>query len=316
MRLLIITQKVDGNDPVLGFFHRWIEEFAKCFEVVIVICLEKGQNLLPANVKVLSLGKEEGGSKFKYFLKFYEYIWSERSNYDVVFVHMNQEYVLLGWEFWKCWGKRILLWRNHARGNLLTNLAVMLSDKVFCTSSQSYTARFRKTQLMPAGVDTDFFRPDSTIIKKSDSILFLGRIAPVKKILEFVDWLGELSQRGEKFSVTMAGEALLKDFSYDKLVREKVSRLGLNDMVKFIGPVTQNEAKRLYQFHQTYVNFTPSGSLDKTILEAAACETSVIVRNTDLKFLENLKGKELRDFVVEKHSLKGLVYKFQHVISQ
>ena len=27
--ILIITQKVDINDPVLGFFHQWIVEFSK-----------------------------------------------------------------------------------------------------------------------------------------------------------------------------------------------------------------------------------------------------------------------------------------------
>ena len=29
MKLLIITQAIDINNPVLGFFHRWIEEFSK-----------------------------------------------------------------------------------------------------------------------------------------------------------------------------------------------------------------------------------------------------------------------------------------------
>jgi hypothetical protein len=60
MKLLIITQKVDINDPILGFFHRWIEEFAKHCEKITVICLYKGTYNLPNNVKVLSLGKEEG----------------------------------------------------------------------------------------------------------------------------------------------------------------------------------------------------------------------------------------------------------------
>src|SRR3989344_232174 len=120
MRLLIVTQKVDKKDPILGFFHRWIEEFAKNFEKVTVVCLEKGEYNLPTNVKVLSLGKEERRSKAEYISRFYRYIWQERKNYDAVFVHMNQEYVLLGWKFWKLWGKKIFLWRNHARGSLWT----------------------------------------------------------------------------------------------------------------------------------------------------------------------------------------------------
>ena len=75
MKLLIITQAVDKNNPVLGFFVRWIEEFAKHFELVTIICLEKGEYELPGNVKVLSLGKEEKKSKFRYLINFYKYIW-------------------------------------------------------------------------------------------------------------------------------------------------------------------------------------------------------------------------------------------------
>ena len=51
MKLLICTQKVDKNDSVLGFFHRWIEEFAKHCEKVTVICLQKGDDDLPAKIE-------------------------------------------------------------------------------------------------------------------------------------------------------------------------------------------------------------------------------------------------------------------------
>ena len=101
MKLLIITQKVDKQDAVLGFFHRWLLEFTKNFEKITVICLERGVFDLPHNAKVLSLGKEQGKSRVKYLWNFYKYIWSERKNYDTVFVHMNQEYVLLGAPIWK-----------------------------------------------------------------------------------------------------------------------------------------------------------------------------------------------------------------------
>src|ERR1700722_5572507 len=109
MKLLILTQKVDINDPILGFFHSWINTLSLRFEKVTVICLEKGQYNLPPNVKVLSLGKEYRRSRFNYVKKFYSYIWSERDEYDAVFVHMNQEYVLLGSLFWKLWNKEVMM---------------------------------------------------------------------------------------------------------------------------------------------------------------------------------------------------------------
>src|SRR5690349_983344 len=101
MRLLIITQKVDSKDPILGFFHRWIVEFAKNTTKVSVVCLSKGVFNLPSNVSVYSLGKERGGNRISYTYNFFRYIWTLRHEYDAVFVHMNPIYVLLGGFFWK-----------------------------------------------------------------------------------------------------------------------------------------------------------------------------------------------------------------------
>ena len=296
MRLLVITQKVDRNDPVLGFFHRWIEEFAKHCEKVTVICLEMREHRLPINVRVLSLGKEQNKSKLKYIFRFYRYIWQERNNYDVVFVHMNQEYVLLGGLLWKLLHKKVSMWRNHAKGGLWTCLAVLLSGKVFCTSPHSFTARFKKTTLMPVGIDTDFFKPDASVSRVPNSVLFLGRIAPVKKVLEFVEWFNTLDI---KFRATIAGAALAKDKKYEELVRRTAS-----DRIKFIGPVSQEVALKLYQTHEIYVNKTPAGSFDKTIIEALACGMKIIVDNPDAK-----------DIKIEDHSLQALFFNLEKELS-
>ncbi len=280
MKLLIITQKVDENDDVLGFFHRWIEEFAKHCEQVTVICLYEGEYHLPKNVKVLSLGKEEGVSRLTYLSRFYKYIWHEHKNYNNVFVHMNQEYVLLGWSLWKLWNKKIFLWRNHAKGDWMTHLAVLFSDKVFCTSPQSFTARFKKTKIMPVGVDIDFFKPDSSVQKKFNSILFLGRIAPVKNVDIFVEVLKELKDKGVEFFATIAGGSSSKDIDYEKMIRDKVLLCGLGDRVTFTGAVPQKDTLKLYREHELYVNLTPSGSLDKTIFEAIASGLKILTLNT------------------------------------
>ncbi|MCD5381655.1 MAG: hypothetical protein LR008_03730, partial [Candidatus Pacebacteria bacterium] len=106
MKLLIITQVLDTEHPILGFFHRWVEEFAKHCEQVHVICLQEGRHDLPDNVTVHSLGKEShqtGGATLKrtegtgkvvprvlsrlitkltYILRFYKLIWQLRHEYD------------------------------------------------------------------------------------------------------------------------------------------------------------------------------------------------------------------------------------------
>src|SRR5665213_2769000 len=167
MRLLICTQAVDLDDPVLGFFHRWLEEISKHSETVHVICLKEGRHDLPKNVFVHSLGKESGRSRIKYLTRFFRYIREFRSEYDAVFVHMNAEYVVLGGLLWRLWGKRIGLWRNHKQKSFFTSIAVRLSEFVCYTSPEAFVARFKNSVQMPIGIDTIFFTPSTDA--KSDS---------------------------------------------------------------------------------------------------------------------------------------------------
>ena len=75
MKILIITQKIDRNDSVLGFFCGWVEEFSKHCEQVTVIALGVGVHNLPKNVRVFSLGKERGVSRVGYLYNFYRLIF-------------------------------------------------------------------------------------------------------------------------------------------------------------------------------------------------------------------------------------------------
>ncbi len=134
MRLLITTQKLDKYDPILGFFHSWVAEFAKHCESVQVICLFKGEYDLPDNVHVFSLGKEERQSRIQYLIHFYWYIIHERKKYDTVFVHMNQIYVVLAGFLWKLFGKKISLWYTHRAVDWTLRVATLFADKIFPTA--------------------------------------------------------------------------------------------------------------------------------------------------------------------------------------
>ena len=147
---------------------------------------------------------------------------------------------------------------------------------------------------MPVGIDTDFFKPDPSMKRIPNSVLFLGRISPVKKVLEFIDWVN-----GTGYIATIAGPILFEDKEYGEKVKQN-----LNDKIKFIGPVTQEEALRLYQTHEIYVNKTPAGSFDKTIIEALACGMKIIVDNPDAK-----------DIKIEAHSLQALFFNLEKELS-
>ncbi|MFA5173381.1 MAG: glycosyltransferase family 4 protein [Candidatus Paceibacterota bacterium] len=317
MKLLIITQKVDKNDSVLGFFHGWIREFAEKFEKITVICLEKGKEELPESVKVFSLGKEVAKKttdrkliKFKvikrlrYIFNFYKYIWKERKNYETVFVHMNEEYVLLGWWLWKLSGKRIFLWRNHPKGSLATRIVVFLSDNVFYTSPFSFTARFKKGILMPVGIDEDKFKVESRKFRKPEDrqksffkILYLGRIAPVKGIGTIIEAGKILKEKGTDFKLDIIGEALEKDKKYYENLKLRVEDSKLAGEIRFLPEISNLEASEVYANYDVFINATKTGSMDKTIFEAIFAELPVITSNQALK---NFFGEEYAHLLLFK----------------
>jgi glycosyltransferase involved in cell wall biosynthesis len=283
VRLLITTQAVDTEDPVMGFFVEWLAALSGRFEHIHVICLKKGPYTLPPNVSVHSLGKEEGNSRFTYVMRFFRYCWHLRREYDAAFVHMNQEYVLLGSLFWRALGKRVYLWRNHVEGTFFTNMAVALSTKVFCTSRYSYTAKFKKTSLMPVGVDLSLFKILPGEKRGRKSILFFSRFAPTKRPHILVDALDIVSKHGADFTANVYGDPLPKDSRYYDEVQKKVAGYKLEDRVTFKAGVPHAQAVQVFNEHEIYVDLGASGSYNKTLFEAAACGCFVISASKDFK---------------------------------
>lgn len=275
MKLLVITQTVDKNDPVLGFFHRWIEEFAKHFEHIHVIALQVGKYDLPANVTVHSLGKELSAKnyKLKALFRFFSIIWKERNNYDAVFVHMNPEYIVLtGW-WWRFSGKKIGLWYNHTVGSFWLRMAQPFTHVVFHTSPYAYTARYKNAERMPAGIDADVFKPRG-VKKIPKSVYFQGRVAPAKKVHLLLEAFAMLHAKGEADKLTIVGP---EDISYAAPLKEKYRALITSGTVAFLGPREYTSTPELYESHAVSVNLTDRGNYDKTVLESMACGTPAIV---------------------------------------
>ncbi|HEV3245166.1 MAG TPA: glycosyltransferase family 4 protein [Candidatus Paceibacterota bacterium] len=282
MRLLITTQAVDLDDPVLGFMHRWIVEFSKRCDTVHVICLKEGRHDLPKNVFVHSLGKETGRSRLKYISRFYRYAFSLRGEYDCVFVHMNSEYVVLGGLFWRMWEKKIVLWRNHKMRGLLTSVGVRLTNTICYTSPEAFVAQFAEAVRMPLGIDTEFFSPGA-LPPNSRSILFLGRLDAVKRVDVFVEALEKLHDQGVEFSADIVGDPTDPKSKYAHDVRNLAGPLALEGIVAMHPAVTNEKARDLFRLHSIYCNLTPSGSFDKTIGEAMASGAIVVCANAAVK---------------------------------
>lgn len=279
MKLLIVTQKVDMNDTVLGFFPSWIKRFDDTFGKVSVICLEEGTHRLPEKIPVFSLGKEKQRSRLRYIGNLFFFIWRLRSKYDAVFVHMNEEYVLLGGPLWRLLGKKVVLWRNHTKGTFLTRVAGMLAHKVCYVSPHAFTAQFSNAVAMPAGVDMNHFYMNNEAERERDSFLVVGRISPVKRLEVILEAIEQLSGKPQKFLVRFYGNPTEQDSTYYKNLRKRAQLLEERGLVSFHAGVSYENMPALHQKHEFCINATQTGSFDKTIIESMACGAIPIVSN-------------------------------------
>ena len=290
MKLLIVTQTVDTNNPILGFFVRWIEEFAKHAERIEVVCLRKGRHTLPANVRVHSLGKEQGVSRVRYIFNFYTYLWRFRHDYDSVFVHMNPEYVILGGLFWRLCGKRIALWYTHKSVDDKLRIATFLSNIIFTASKESFRLKSSKVRVMGHGIDTKFFSPDESVTR-GNWVLSVGRLMQSKRH-------------------DIAIRAAVRDNRELRVVGEGPERKNLESLthelgarVQFFGSLAQAQLRDEYRKAAYLVHTSETGSLDKVVLEALACGLPIKTNDPALKPLEAEGPRYVRD----NHSLEKLI---------
>ncbi len=287
MKLLIVTQKVDENDDVLGFFHDWLLEFAKQCEQVEVICLWEGKHSLPANVRVRSLGKEKGGSKLMQLLRLKYYLLTAK--YDAVFVHMNPVYVVLAGWWWRLLGKKVVLWYTHKNVDLKLRLAEKFATGIATAAKESFNLKSKKVHVLGHGIQTErFVRPiPDKENERNFSVLCVGRITPIKHQDLLIEAINVIHKKGIAAVAYLVGAPVYgSDVSYESKLRKRVKEFGLENNVLFKGSVPNKDIARYYWNSGVSVNLVPTGGLDKTVFESLAARTPVITTNTAFASLD------------------------------
>src|SRR3990167_11011986 len=162
--------------------------------------------------------------------------------------------------------------------DLLTLIAAFLSHTVCHTSPVAYVAGFRNAVRMPIGIDTDVFKPNGNA--DPSSILFLGRLDPVKRPEMLLQALEILMKKGVVFTADIVGDPTPGREAFARELKERYSSM---PNVAFKPAIRNDRAVVAYISHGTYVNLTPSGSFDKTIGEAMACGCVVVAANDVLR---------------------------------
>ena len=337
MRLLIITQKVDVNDDVLGFFHHWLEKFSEKLDKVYTICLWQGEYDLPQNVSVYSLGKERRVSKVGQFFRLQKYLIQILPKVDGIFVHMCPIYAIASFPLAKIFRKKMILWFLHRSVNWKLKLAEKWVDKILTASEESCRLKNRKKiEIVGHGIDTDQFRPlDFIQASPKFRILSAGRISPIKDqetLIKAIDIL--VNQKSIRdIEVRIIGSPLEEEEKrYFEKLKNLVREKKLENYIKFLGGVSNNQMPHYYQSSDLVINLSHTGSIDKVVLEAIACDSLVLTCNEAFQNVLNGKylfrkkdfrdlagkiislratprDKSLREIVIKNHNLDNLIGK-------
>jgi glycosyltransferase involved in cell wall biosynthesis len=312
--LVIITQNVDEQDDLLGFFVDWIREFAQHAEKVSVITLAKGAYKLPDNVSVYSLGKEYKSSKILQFLRFYWYAFTKIPRSDVVFAHMSPIFAIAAWPTTLFSKTKILLWYLHRSRTLRLLLAEKLVYRIATAAAESLQIQSPKIVAVGHGIQSERFIADRTWEEPRETkIISVGRISPIKDYETLIRAFGILQQNETKFRAVIVGRPMSEhDERYRGQLTALVSRLQISDVVTFAGFIPFAQVYRQYQEAHIAVNLTPRGGIDKAVLEGMAAGCIPLTSND---VFATIFGEDAPLLVFKHGDPRDLVDKIKRIIS-
>jgi len=341
MKLLMLARKVDRNDSSpAGFIYNWVKKIGQKLEKLYVIAWQESDGTgLPENIEVISLPKNKLAKVFSLQRK----LMALLPKVSGIFCFQNPEYVFLSAPLAKMSGKKIVFWYAHGSAGRKLRWANRLSDKILTSSDKGCRLKNRKKiRVVGQGIDTDKFKAQSPqITRQKFTILSVSRISPVKNYETLIEaariLLGQKKISNWEILI-VGGPALEADQDYLAKLKSLAKEKGLEGYLKFLGPVPHDEILSYYQNCDLFVNLSRTGSLDKAVLEAMACQKLVLTsneafiglleedfislsghpRNLAEKIVKLMAltseekakvGRSLRNKVVKHHNLDNLVNK-------
>ena len=269
MKLLIVTQAVDRAHPVLGFFHRWLEEFAKHCEKVTVIAQQTGDHALPKNVTVWSLGKERGMKRPVQIRRFWRLCAA--AEYDVVWVHMTPVWVLLGAPVWTLKNIPVYLWYEVRRGGWVLTMSLHLVRAVFSATVHGLPSLSSKQRVVGHGIDTALFCPPAAPRERHE-LLAVGRITRIKRLEAIIECLTALPA---DYRLRVIGPVVTQE---DRVYKEELHALmrthALEGRVTF--ETTDQPGIAAAMKRARMLLHGAGGGLDKALLEAMSTGCPIV----------------------------------------
>lgn len=319
LRLLMTTQVIDSDHPILGFSTTWARKIAERVDKLHIVCLSSEKYNLPNNVSVHSLGKEKGASKLRKFLSFQKYVGPLllRKEVDGVFVQQTEINAILAAPYAKIRNIPLVLFKAHSK-SLKTSLrlANLLIDAAITSAPGAYPIDTHKKIVVGQGIDIEKFKLRQRVHAGQGTrrIIAIGRYAPIKGYEVLVETCNILRLRGERrCSFTIYGADNYRGYrEYREKLNQMIRLYKLDDVFELKGPVPYSDIANIYDQAFLIVQPTDTDSLDKVVLEAMASERLAL---TSISSYRSVLGEHAEKLVFNSSSAEDLADKIAWALS-
>lgn len=175
-------------------------------------------------------------------------------------------------------------------------------------------ADLAKVSVVPMGVDMSArFVPDDAVPRSRGELLFVGRLVEKKGLRHLLDALPAVLSERPDVVLTIAGFG-----PEEERLRAQVRELGLQDAVRFLGPVAQKDLPELYRRAALFVApFVRAESGDQeglglVLMEAAGCGCPILAG--DVPAVRDVVG-DRREVVVDPMKTEQLAGRILEVLA-
>lgn len=280
MRLLLFNIKTDERAPLLGFACGWVRALAQHCEGIDIITMQRGTFVLPAHVRVFSLGRERGLPRPLRLLNFYRHLLGllATRTYDACFAHMTPLFAGLAGPALRACGIPLALWYTHRQRSAQLRLGAMMASRVLSAHESSFPYPSDKLRVLGHGIDGDLYKPLPAARLPAGRELRLvqvGRLAAIKHQKTTLQ-----AAAATDFHISLVGGTQTgTPPQYERGLRRFVQEQGLERRVQFTGEQPPKQALGWIQRATVAVNLSPPGLFDKAALESMACAVPTIVAN-------------------------------------
>jgi len=166
----------------------------------------------------------------------------------------------------------------------------MAANRIICTSKflaerlQKMTAEaIGKTTVIPIGIEIERFTNNPFERNQSDErtsgdkkLMYVGRISPEKGLHVLMEALGLVSLTHRHFHLIVAGSCQTENQAYLSKIKERISHLGLQRKVFFLGTVDPIQLPSLYWTADMVVIPSLNEAFSRVALEAMAAGKPII----------------------------------------